>query len=76
MIEADSGEANLGLSSENRKLLLDTNIIFHMAANVRFKEIIRTALNINVRGTKELLLLAKEMPNLKVSLQYIILINL
>lgn len=65
MVEADVGQLDLGLSQENRERLLDTNIIFHAAATVRFNEIIRTAANINVRGTKQILLLAKEMPNLK-----------
>ncbi|XP_050453415.1 fatty acyl-CoA reductase wat-like [Cataglyphis hispanica] len=65
MIEGDVGKLDLGLSPENRKLILDTNIIFHGAATVRFNETIRTAVNINVRGTKQMLLLAKEMPNFK-----------
>ncbi|KAL6433327.1 hypothetical protein ACFW04_006476 [Cataglyphis niger] len=65
MIEGDVGKLDLGLSPENRKLILDTNIIFHGAATVRFNENIRTAVNINVRGTKQMLLLAKEMPNFK-----------
>lgn len=60
-------ESDLGLSSESRKCLLDTNIIFHAAATVRFNESLRNAVNINVRGTKQLLLFAKEFPNLKVS---------
>lgn len=66
MIEADIKELDLGLSSENRKRLLDTNIIFHAAATVRFNEPLRTAVNINIRGTKQLILFAKELPNLKV----------
>lgn len=66
MIEADLSLLDLGLSQENRKRLLDTNIIFHAAATVRFNEAIRNAVNINVRGTKQMLLFAKEMPNLKV----------
>lgn len=66
IIEADLSKLDLGLSQETRERLLDTNIIFHMAATVRFNETIRTAVNINVRGTKQLLLFAKEMVNLKV----------
>lgn len=66
MVEADLGKLDLGLSPENRKHLLDTNVVFHGAATVRFNEAIRVAVNINVRGTKQLLLFAKEMPNLKV----------
>ena len=65
MIEADISKLDLGLSSENRKRILDTNIIFHGAATVRFNESIRLAVNINVRGTKQFLLLAKEMPDFK-----------
>jgi len=66
MIEADMSKLDLGLSQENRARLLDTNVIFHAAATVRFNETIRIATNINIRGTKQLLLYAKEMPNLKV----------
>lgn len=65
MIEADISKLDLGLSPENRKRILDTNIIFHGAATVRFNEALRLAININVRGTKQFLLLAKEMPDLK-----------
>jgi len=73
MIEADLGKLDLGLSQENRARLLDTNVIFHAAATVRFNEPIRIAININVRGTKQLLLYAKEMSNLKVHKKKIIL---
>lgn len=66
MVEGDVSKLDLGLSPENRKLILDTNIIFHGAATVRFNESIRVAVNINVRGTKQMLLLAKEMPDFKV----------
>lgn len=65
LIEADTSQKDLGLSPENRERLKDTNIIFHGAATVRFDETIRVAVNINIRGTKELLLFAREMPNLK-----------
>ncbi|XP_028048936.2 LOW QUALITY PROTEIN: fatty acyl-CoA reductase wat [Monomorium pharaonis] len=65
MIEAELSKLDLGLSEENRKCLLDVNVIFHVAATVRFNESIRSAVDINVRGTKQLLLFAKEMPNLK-----------
>lgn len=65
MIEADLNKFNLGLSQEDRKRLLDVNYIYHAAATVRFNESLHTAVNINIRGTKELLLFAKEMPNLK-----------
>lgn len=65
MIKGDVSKLDLGLSPENRKRILDTNIIFHAAATVRFNEHLRLAVNINMRGTKQFLLLAKEMPDLK-----------
>lgn len=67
LVEADCSELNLGLSLQDQEHLLDTNIIFHVAATVRFNEPIRNAVNINIRSTKQLLLFAKEMPNLKVN---------
>lgn len=41
-------------------------MIFHGAATVRFDEGLRQSTNINVRGTMEIMKLAKQMPNLKV----------
>ncbi|XP_063988303.1 fatty acyl-CoA reductase wat-like isoform X2 [Diachasmimorpha longicaudata] len=55
----------LELSPENRELLKNSHVVFHGAATVRFDEKLRLAVNINVRGTKEILLFAREMPNLK-----------
>ena len=66
-MEGDTGKCDLGLSPENRKLIIEsTHVVFHGAATVRFDEKIRQAVNINVRGLKLMLQLAKEMKNLKV----------
>ena len=68
MIEGDTQEQDLGLSSTTRELIVkNTHIVFHGAATVRFDESLRKVVEINVRGTKLMLLLAKEMQNLKVS---------
>jgi len=75
MIHADLSKLDLGLSKDNRERLLDTNVIFHAAATVRFNESLRNAVHINIRGTKQLLLLAKEMTKLKVYKKNIILIK-
>lgn len=57
----------LGISPEERELLKDqTNIVIHGAATVRFDEKLKIAIAINVNGTKEMLLLAKEILHLKV----------
>lgn len=61
------GASGLVVSPENRELLKTTHVIFHGAATVKFDEKLRTAVNINVRGIKELLVFAREMPNIKVS---------
>ncbi|XP_011306189.1 fatty acyl-CoA reductase 1 isoform X2 [Fopius arisanus] len=58
-------DKGLELSPENRELLRNSHVVFHSAATVRFDEKLRLAVNINVRGTKDILLFAREMPNLK-----------
>lgn len=65
-VVGDCGLPGLGMSPEARATLVDNvNIIFHCAATVRFDEDIDIAVNINVRGTKCILDLAKETKNLK-----------
>lgn len=67
IIEGDTAAANLGLSSTFREFLTkNTHIVFHVAADIRFKERLRNIANANVRGIKLMLQLAKAMPNLKV----------
>lgn len=66
LIEGDAVLEDCGLSEESKKLLMDTNVIFHAAATVRFDEKIRLALNINVKNAKFFLTFAKNLPNLKV----------
>lgn len=66
-IAGDVSAPDLGLSPEDRKLLIDdVNMIFHCAATIRFDEALKKAVLLNVRGTKLLLELAKEMKNLLV----------
>ena len=43
----------MGLSEEDRNLVVsETNVVFHVAATVRFDEKLSKAIAINVRGTK------------------------
>lgn len=59
---------NLGLNDDDEKRLIDeVNCVFHCAATVRFDEHIKSAVNTNVRAVKDILKLAKQMNNLKVS---------
>lgn len=46
----------------------NVSVVFHAAATVRFDEPLRNAVLLNTRGTRELLALAKDMTNLKVTL--------
>jgi Putative dehydrogenase domain of multifunctional non-ribosomal peptide synthetases and related enzymes len=72
LVTGDCGLPNLGIGDPDRELLCqEVNIVFHAAATVRFDEKLKTAVHINVRGTKHLLELARLMPHLKVGLQYI-----
>ncbi|XP_041971168.1 fatty acyl-CoA reductase wat-like isoform X1 [Aricia agestis] len=66
LVEGDIGELNVGLSEESRaKLANEVDIIFHGAATVRFDEALPIAVNINVRGAREMLLLARACPRLR-----------
>lgn len=67
-IAGDCVLPGLGIDPNERTMLIkQTNIVFHVAATVRFDEKLKLALGINVCGTKEMLGLAKEMEHLKVS---------
>ncbi|KAF7284719.1 fatty acyl-CoA reductase wat-like [Rhynchophorus ferrugineus] len=56
----------LGLSIQDKRLLIDEiNIVFHVAATVRFDEHIKTATAINIRTPRDLLQLSRQMKNLK-----------
>lgn len=71
MIEGDTGASDMGLSEMDReKLRENVNVVFHGAATVRFDESLRKAVDINVRGTKLVVMFAKEIKNLKVILYF------
>ncbi|XP_034488536.1 fatty acyl-CoA reductase wat-like [Drosophila innubila] len=65
-IEGDCGFPDLGISVEDRKLLVgQVQIVLHCAATVRFDEPLNVALDINTRGTLLVVQLAKEMRRLE-----------
>ncbi|KAK4877896.1 hypothetical protein RN001_010402 [Aquatica leii] len=69
MVRGDCVEEDLGLSIQDKeKLLSNVKCVFHCAATVRFDEKMRTASYINVRATRDILKLAKEMPKLKAAI--------
>lgn len=66
-VSGDFDEDGLGLSEESRKLLTEkVNIVYHAAATVRFDEKLKKAVQINIKGTEEVIKLAKECKNLYV----------
>lgn len=61
----------LGLSASDRKLLTDkVSVVYHTAASVRFDDPLHEAIKINVRGTREVVNLTKEMKNISVRLLF------
>ncbi|KAM8703079.1 hypothetical protein ACLKA7_005417 [Drosophila subpalustris] len=65
-IAGDCGLPDLGISVEDRKLLVtEVQIVLHCAATVRFDEPLHVALDINTRGTLLVVQLAKEMRRLE-----------
>ncbi|KAL4711300.1 hypothetical protein ACJJTC_019141 [Scirpophaga incertulas] len=66
VIEGDVGELGLGISEPDRiKLMNEVEFIFHGAATVRFDEPLKTAVAINVRGTREIFKLARQCGKLR-----------
>lgn len=52
---------------DRKRLIENCNVVFHAAATVRFDEKLKLALAINVSGTREIMLLCKQMVGLEVS---------
>lgn len=67
LVSGDCVLPNLGLDEETKKMLMEeVDCIFHCAATVRFDQHIKTAAYINVRATRDLLAMAKQVKHLKV----------
>ncbi|XP_038219949.1 fatty acyl-CoA reductase 1-like [Zerene cesonia] len=66
-IAGDCSQIGLGMSEEDRALIVNrAHILFHVAASVRFDDPLKMAVHLNLRGTKEVIDLAKEVRNLEV----------
>mgnify|MGYP000259348948 CR=1 FL=1 len=66
-LKGDCLELNLGLSTDDHKLLIEeVSVVFHGAANVRFGEPLKSAILLNTRGTREMMLLSRSMKQLRV----------
>lgn len=70
LIEGDVAQIGLGLSDEDRELIANNvTLIYHAAATIRFDEMIKKAVELNTRGTQEMIKLALECKKLEVSLR-------
>nr|CAD7446965.1 unnamed protein product [Timema bartmani] len=71
MVPGDCSLPKIGLSPSDYEMLTQqVNIIFHLAATVKFDEKINIAIPMNIRGTKEIIDLGRACVNLK-SLVYL-----
>nr|CAD7577217.1 unnamed protein product [Timema californicum] len=71
MVKGDCSLPKLGLSNSDYEILIQkVNIIFHLAATVRFDEKFNIAIPINIGGTKEIIDLCRACVKLK-SMVYI-----
>lgn len=67
-IAGDCSITGLGLTINDRqKLINNIEIVFHVAATVRFDENLKIAHSINVKGTADVVELCRQMTGLKVS---------
>ncbi|XP_025837494.1 fatty acyl-CoA reductase wat isoform X2 [Agrilus planipennis] len=65
-VSGDCSLPDLGMSDDFKKTMSsEVNCIIHCAATVRFDEPLPSAVNINVRGTRDLITLAKKMEKLE-----------
>ncbi|KAL3271477.1 hypothetical protein HHI36_021962 [Cryptolaemus montrouzieri] len=66
LVNGDCCQPDIGLSPESKNMLIkEVTSIFHVAATVRFDQHLRLAAYINVRSVRDLLKMAKQMPQLK-----------
>jgi alcohol-forming fatty acyl-CoA reductase len=70
-VRGDIADERLGLSDEDYKMLCDNvNIVVHCAATLDFETDLKTAVNINLLGTKRVVELCKQMKNLQVNITF------
>lgn len=72
-VSGDISNDKLGLSDADYEMLCDNiNIVVHCAATLDFETDLKTAVNINLMGTKRIVELCKGIKNLQVRI-YVVL---
>ena len=65
-VAGDVGEENLGLSKEDRQILIDNvNVVFHSAATLDFQASLKPTVIINLLGTRRVMELSSQIKNIK-----------
>lgn len=65
VINGDCALLDLGMSEKDRKLVSENcTLMYHFAATIRFDEKLKKAVELNTRGTREMIKLAKEFKKL------------
>lgn len=66
-ISGDVGSNDLGISEEDRKILVENvNVVVHSAATLDFEESLKPTVQINVLGTRQVMELCDQIKDLKV----------
>lgn len=66
-IAGDMSLPSLGVSASDTKILSDSvSIVFHSAATVKFDEALKSAVEMNLKGTMRLIELCRKMERLDV----------
>lgn len=65
LVEGDVTLTNFGLSDENlSRIINEVSVIYHSAATIKFDELLKLAVGINIIGVKNLVDLARQLTNL------------
>lgn len=71
-IAGDMSLPSLGVSASDTKILSDNvSIVFHSAATVKFDEALKSAVEMNLKGTMRLIELCRKMDRLDVNSNYL-----
>lgn len=76
VISGDCSLVGLGISTEDRQLVTENvSMIYHLCATIRFDEKLKKAVELNTRGTLEMIKLGLECKKLEVSKIFIQCVN-
>jgi alcohol-forming fatty acyl-CoA reductase len=74
IIQGDCSLLGLGISDEDRKFIVNNvSLVYHCAATTRFDEKLKSAVELNTRGTLEMIKLGLECNKLEVTVYFVFL---